>query len=78
MDLNSLQQKKLLDASGAFTNTNSLLLDNINKNKLLNASGVSTFESLDLSSNKTSRNKKELEDANRNFFQNLLGNIIKK
>jgi len=75
MDLNSLQQKKLLDASGAFTNTNSLLLDNINKNKLLNASGVSTFESLDLSSNKTSRNKKELEDANRNFFQNLLGNI---
>ena len=75
MELNSLQKHKLLSASGFDTNTNSTLLNNINKNKLLNASGATNFESLDLLDTKTNKNKKELEDTNRNFFQHLLGNI---
>ena len=75
MELNSLQKHKLLSASGFDTNTNSTLLNNINKSKLLNASGASNFEPLDLLDTKTNKNKKELEDTNRNFFQHLLGNI---
>jgi len=75
MELNSLQKHKLLSASGFDTNTNSTLLNNINKRKLLDASGASNFESLDLLDTKTNKNKKELEDTNRNFFQHLLSNV---
>ena len=76
MELNSLQKKLLLDASGTSTTTNSLLLNNINNKRLLDASGsTSSSETLNLTGNKNSIKKKNLENTNRNFFQNILGNV---
>ena len=76
MELNSLQKKLLLDASGTSTTTNSLLLNNINNKRLLEASGsTSSSETLNLTNNKNSIKKKNLENTNRNFFQNILGNV---
>ena len=76
MELNELQKKRLLNATGVLPNNNSLLLNNVNKKKLLDASGsTSSSETLNLVGNKTTDKKKELENTNRNFFQNVLGNI---
>ena len=73
MELNSLQKKLLLDASGTSTTTNSLLLNNINNKRLLEASGsTSSSETLNLTNNKNSIKKKNLENTNRNFFQNII------
>ena len=76
MELNELQKKRLLNATGVLPNNNSLLLNNVNKKKLLDASGsTSSSETLNLVGNKTTDKKKELENTNRNFFQNVLGNV---
>ena len=76
MELNSLQKKRLLDASGKITTNNSLLINNINNKRLLDASGsTSSSEILNLTSNKDSTKKKNLENTNRNFFQNILSNV---
>ena len=73
MELDSLQKKRLIDASGG-TNESLLKIDNISRYKLLKDSGASTNnEILNLRSNNDK--KKDLEDANRNFFQSVLSNV---
>ena len=73
MELNELQKNRLLKDSGFPINDSLLKKDNINELRLLNDSGFSTSDTLNLIGN--TKDRKDLEDANRNFFQNVLGNI---
>ena len=73
MELNELQKNRLLKDSGFPVNDSLLKKNNINELRLLNDSGFSTSDGTNLIA--SNKNRKDLEDANRNFFQNVLGNI---
>ena len=73
MELNELQKNRLLKDSGFPVNDSLLKKDNINELRLLKDSGFSTSDGTNLIGN--TKDRKDLEDANRNFFQNILGNV---
>ena len=73
MELNELQKNRLLKDSGFPVNDSLLKKDNINKLRLLKDSGFPTSDGSNLIGN--TKDRKELEETNRNFFQNILGNV---
>ncbi len=73
MELNELQKNRLLKDSGFPVNDSLLKKDNINKLRLLKDSGFPTSDGSNLIGN--TKDRQELEETNRNFFQNILGNV---